>query len=88
MKKRKKEASLSKKGKEKKAEASPEQKVKKKTDSKPCLKMDRKNVASRAYHRKFTEMLKSLTREEAKVYAREAHQRALDLWDQEHQTAK
>ena len=51
---------------------------------KPPLKMDRKNVCSRAYHKELKEKLKTMKKDEAKHYARLAHQKAAEEWIQEH----
>eukprot|EP00435_Cladocopium_sp_Y103_P057972 s590_g20.t1 len=47
------------------------------------LKMDKKNVCSRAYHREYKEKLKTLGEDEAKHYARLAHQKAAEEWIKE-----
>ena len=61
--------------------------MKGKSGQKKCkapLKMDIKNVCSRAYHKELKEKLKTMTKDEAKHYARLAHKKAAEEWIQEH----
>ena len=56
------------------------------SDPRP-LKMDRKNVASRAYHRVLSQKLQEMDHVSAKCEARKAHQAALLEWDKQHGTS-
>lgn len=55
---------------------------------KPALKMDKKNVASRAYHQMLNlKIQEGLCKEQAKCFARSAHMEAADRWDFEHRSS-
>ena len=70
-----------------KAKAKPKAKShleEKKQKQKPSLKMDKKNVMSRAYHRCLdTKLLECMEKSEAKAPARLAHQEAWEQWEKE-----
>ena len=79
------------KSKSKKLPAKEKQQRKTKQAAKPTngkpLKMDRKNVASRAYHAMLSKMEKTMSKELAKIHARKAHADALEQWNREHKDA-
>lgn len=71
-------------------QAEPKEKPKKKTKKQKAvkkkkeLKMTRKCYTSRAYHAVLLKKSKVMSVERAKVFAREAHQKAGEEWDEKH----